>query len=291
MQKIKDYFIRKFRNTQLTSLSLSAFSHYKKLWLIPMTSNLLFAIIIISSFMILYSLHNYAQTSWLSYGIVFLLILFLPFFATFLFQFLMMITVFLVDQYCQKGKASFFYALQKSVTKIHLIARWSIYTILFKSKYPTKEKQVSSTDSLTEYISNRPWRSFSFFIYPVFAFEDKTFFDSIKQSDNIKQTYFSTVPKSLFKFTALYLRSELILLGTIAISHILYNYYFRNYTVSQNIILFIAFIYVVISTIFLIQVIVTAETVTSVLLYRYTYNLPIGIFSRAQIEEALKEKI
>lgn len=266
MQKIKEYFIRNFRITQLTSLSLSAFSHYKKLWLIPIINTFLFAVLLTSSFIILYSLRYYAQTSWIFSVIAFWMIVFIPFFATFLFQFLTMVMVFLVDQYCQKGKASFFYALQKSINKIHLIAQWTAYSVLFRSKFQKKEN------------------SKTFFIYSVFAFENKTFFDSIKQSENIMKTYFGTVPREVFRFTALYLTTAISLLATLIFLYIFYTYFTNN--ITSRSLLFIA----TISFGTLIETSLT-QIVASVILYRYVHNLPTGIISRTQIEEALNERI
>ncbi|MGB8468061.1 MAG: hypothetical protein WCE21_03575 [Candidatus Babeliales bacterium] len=297
--RIKNFFIRFFYGAQLSFISLQAFVHYKKLMIILFLAALLFTTIFMGFIAILWQVVPLIQTSkTLEYAVGIPLVILFMYTLNFTKVFFNMITVFTIDQYCQSNNASITHAFNKTFTKLKAILLWSILeTIVRMASSDRNKAPVASAESFWSFVRNTGWHYLSFFIYPVFAFEQKSMFESLKESVRLMKNYFGSISGAIFSFTALAKLAPFILLGYVTLLGGVIKLVERSSMKPTLELLdfkqfFLFFLLPTCAFIlwFCLEMITIAQTIAGTILYRYVHNQSTGIFSRATLEAATKER-
>lgn len=296
---VKNFFIRFFHGSKVSLLSFKAYFHYKKLLVIVLFKALIITALILAFFIIIFTFLDKNpdnDLSKLQAGILWLALLFGMFFTQ---TFFAVVTAYTIDDYCQHNKASLLQTLVKSFKKIHLILIWSALLVFLRGSASKDSKDIASPEaSFWGFITNTAWRYLSFFIIPVFAFEQETFFGSLKKCASLTNKYFASISGAVFMYNLLVRLAFFLIMGFGGLSYAIFLFlarfqYFQQLVESLNPGYFIVFIftpYILIGSMFIVELFVTADVFTNTILYRYVHNLPTGIFNRNVLEEATKER-
>jgi len=296
-EKIKHFFIRFFYGSKLSLLSLQAFFHYKKLMLIPLLAAIGLALVFGAIFGFIFMLHGYMlQSENAKYVIGVPMTILLFFCIAFLKTFFAVVGASMTGQYCQNNQASLTHAIVEGFKKLRLITAWS--TLAAVIRISSGKGKDGKSNSLFGFVANMSWSYLSFFIYPVIAYENNTFMDSLKRSANLMKTYFGATSGSIFTFSALYKVSLIVLLGYAYLMRFIFNNLLLvvkhlSFLPDITITYFLIFVFIPCFCIgfwFILEVAFTAQVAVSTILYRYVNNQLTGIFNRATLEDAVKAR-
>lgn len=290
-EEIKLFFKRMFHGSKLSLLSLQAYYHYKKLLLMPLFAALSFAIIFTSIVNLLLFSPDYvrqSETFKYAYAIIFMIVLF--FGVAFIKSFFSFVTTFLLEEYCEKGRASVIRAIISTFSKIRFVIMWASLEALLRAL--SDKNHNNPMNSLRGFVARTSWRYISFFIYPVFAFEQKTLFESVKQSTNLMTTYFGTTSGSIFTFKVLGRLVMFVALGFAMLMQMILKVIpsigYLSAINSKYGILFGLLPFFCTGLWFLFEFVHIAEVIVGTILYRYIHNQSTGIFNRDALEAATK---
>ena len=259
----------------------------------PLLASLGFAIIFtgIVNVLVLSPAHL-RQSETFKYALTAVFMVFLLFGVALIKVFFGLATAFLLEQYCEQGRGSVIRALVSTCKKWNLVIVWAALEAVIRAA--SGKNQHGGPSSLWGFVARTSWRYLSFFIYPVFAFEQKTFFESLKQSANLMTTYFGTTSGSIFTFAALFRLVTFVALGYAMLLQFLLKIlpkteYFAAINSSYFILFFLMPLFCT-GLWFLFEFVKTAEVIVGTILYRYIHNQSTGIFNRDVLEAATKEQ-
>src|SRR5579859_6764355 len=134
MSFIKDFLKRFFHGSKLSLISLQAYYHYKKLLLMPLCAALSFAIIftsIINSFLLSADYIRQSETYKNAFAVILMIFLLLG--VALIKVFFSLATAFLLEEYCEKGRASVTRAFISTCSKIRLVIIWAVLEALLRA--------------------------------------------------------------------------------------------------------------------------------------------------------------
>ena len=306
IKKIKIFFIRFFHGSKLSLLSLKAYYHYKKLLLLPFIGSILFVLVFMGIGWIGWGLHNHFRT-YIDQSTTHKFLIFTPLILLLLFcvacihVFFNVVAASMVGQYCEQGHASLMSAIARTCKKKKNILFWSCMETVVRATSGRREDESSTSVDIVSLILGTSWSYLSFFIYPIFAFEDKKLFESLKRSVDLTKRYFGSMSGSLFTFSMLLRLYPFILLGYFTLLSLVVRgvawllqgsalYVFFSTARAEHLIFFVLMPNLFVSLWFVVEFIALAKTITSTILYRYVNNLPTGIFNRDVLDAAVKER-
>jgi len=306
IEKIKVFFIRFFHGSKLSLLSLKAYYHYKKLWLLPLIGSLLFMLVFMGIGWIGWMLHNYFrsyidQSATHKFFIFAPLVLLLLFCVSCIHVFFNVVAAFMIAQYCDQDHASLMSAIANTCKRKKVIFLWSCMETVVRATSGRRKDEssiVSASVDIWSFILGTSWRYLSFFIYPIFAFEDKKLFESLKKSVELTKKYFGSMSGSLFTFSMVYILVPFIVMGYFMVLSLLVKnlFWLLNSSAAFNsgnpkYLIFLVFLPNLAAIFwFVVEFISLAKTITSTILYRYVNDLPTGIFNRETLDAAVRER-
>lgn len=297
-QTLKQFFTRILQGSKISFLSFQAYAHYKKLLIIPAISALAFTVILFMFFGF-FSVLNPLIASMRYHEVIgaFVLVVPLLFFTSCVHVFFNTVTAFLVADYCQQSHASIISACAKSFRKIAVLSQAAILVAFVKAGTRGKNNNLQGT------IVEASWLYLSFFMYPLMAFEQLSFFDALKKSAALMKKYFGTVSGSLAVFSGLWRLIPFILIAAtlfvlclfklinIIMSALGFEQALQNFANQLNspLSMVLSVPLIIVFVFYMFECIGTAQVIISTLLYRHLQGQSTGFLSAVTLDQAIQE--